>query len=391
MPSELRHDLHLEVERMEMPTLVELGLFAIVLVVLLGPFLVRKIEHNLEAFLFVMGVSAVTLSSFESHENLVRFYGDAVPHIGWNMHLVMEAIEEPVLKGIVPAVLVAGLLFHYGQSRIQSMIHSVLKVVPLRILIFVMIVLLGLSASIITAIIAALLLVELIKVMPMDRKTQVNIAIIACFSIGIGAVLTPVGEPLSTIAITKLQGEPYNAGFFFLFNILAIYVIPGCVAMGLLGMFFAGKATEVREKAVSAAEGSLKDVVVRAGKVYLFVMALLLLGSGMKLVIDKYILSIPPEIIYWVNMISAVLDNATLAAAEVSPLMEPLTLQAVIMGLLFSGGMLIPGNIPNIIAAQKLSITSTEWAKLGVPLGLILMVLYFAWIFYLPFHYQFHF
>lgn len=376
---------------MEMPTLVELGLFAIVLVVLLGPFLVRKIEHNLEAFLFVMGVSAVTLSSFESHENLVRFYGDAVPHIGWNMHLVMEAIEEPVLKGIVPAVLVAGLLFHYGQSRIQSMIHSVLKVVPLRILIFVMIVLLGLSASIITAIIAALLLVELIKVMPMDRKTQVNIAIIACFSIGIGAVLTPVGEPLSTIAITKLQGEPYNAGFFFLFNILAIYVIPGCVAMGLLGMFFAGKATEVREKAVSAAEGSLKDVVVRAGKVYLFVMALLLLGSGMKLVIDKYILSIPPEIIYWVNMISAVLDNATLAAAEVSPLMEPLTLQAVIMGLLFSGGMLIPGNIPNIIAAQKLSITSTEWAKLGVPLGLILMVLYFAWIFYLPFHYQFHF
>jgi predicted cation transporter len=120
-------------------------------------------------------------------------------------------------------------------------------------------------------------------------------------------------------------------------------------------------------------------------------MALLLLGSGMKLVIDKYILSIPPEIIYWVNMISAVLDNATLAAAEVSPLMEPLTLQAVIMGLLISGGMLIPGNIPNIIAAQKLSITSTEWAKLGVPLGLILMVLYFAWIFYLPFHYEFHF
>ena len=391
MPSELRHDLHLEVERMEMPTLVELGLFAIVLVVLLGPFLVRKIEHNLEAFLFIMGVSAVTLSSFESHENLVRFYGDAVPHIGWNMHLVMEAIEEPVLKGIVPAVLVAGLLFHYGQSRIQSIIYSVLKVVPLRIMVFVMIVLLGLSASIITAIIAALLLVELIKVMPMDRKTQVNIAIIACFSIGIGAVLTPVGEPLSTIAVTKLQGDPYNAGFFFLFNILAIYVIPGCLAMGLLGMFFAGKATELKEKAASAAEGSLKDVVVRAGKVYLFVMALLLLGSGMKLVIDKYILSIPPEIIYWVNMISAVLDNATLAAAEVSPLMEPLTLQAVIMGLLFSGGMLIPGNIPNIIAAQKLSITSTEWAKLGVPLGLILMVLYFAWIFYLPFHYEFHF
>ncbi len=33
--------------------------------------------------------------------------------------------------------------------------------------------------------------------------------------------------------------------------------------------------------------------------------------------------------------------------------------------------MLIPGNIPNIISAGKLGITSKEWARLGVPpLGL---------------------
>jgi predicted cation transporter len=376
---------------METPTLIDIGLFAIVLVVLLGPFMVRKIEHNLEAFLFVMGVTAVTLSSFETHENLTNLYGEHIPHIGWNMPLVMEAIEEPIFKGIVPAVLVAGLLFYYGRDHVQSAIDSLLKKVPLKILVFVMIVILGLSASIITAIIAALLLVELIKVMPMDRKTQVNVAIIACFSIGLGAVLTPVGEPLSTIAVTKLQGEPYNAGFFFLFNILAIYVVPACVAMGILGMVFTGKAAAIKEKAVSASQETLKDVVVRAGKVYLFVMALLLLGSGMKIIIDKYILSIPPQIIYWVNMISAVLDNATLTAAEVSPLMGMEQLQAVLMGLLISGGMLIPGNIPNIIAAQKLSITSKEWAKLGIPLGLVLMAVYFVWVFYIPFHVQFHF
>ncbi|MCR3883351.1 MAG: DUF1646 domain-containing protein [Methanothrix sp.] len=376
---------------METPTLIDIGLFAIVLVVLLGPFMVRKIEHNLEAFLFVMGVTAVTLSSFETHENLTNLYGEHIPHIGWNMPLVMEAIEEPIFKGIVPAVLVAGLLFYYGRDHVQSAIDSLLKKVPLKILVFVMIVILGLSASIITAIIAALLLVELIKVMPMDRKTQVNVAIIACFSIGLGAVLTPVGEPLSTIAVTKLQGEPYNAGFFFLFNILAIYVVPACVAMGILGMVFTGKAAAIKEKAVSASQETLKDVVIRAGKVYLFVMALLLLGSGMKIIIDKYILSIPPEIIYWVNMISAVLDNATLTAAEVSPLMGMEQLQAVLMGLLISGGMLIPGNIPNIIAAQKLSITSKEWAKLGIPLGLVLMAVYFVWVFYIPFHVQFHF
>ena len=35
--------------------------------------------------------------------------------------------------------------------------------------------------------------------------------------------------------------------------------------------------------------------------------------------------------------------------------------------------MLIPGNIPNIIAAHALHVKSTEWAKLGVPLGLVIM------------------
>lgn len=136
-------------------------------------------------------------------------------------------------------------------------------------------------------------------------------------------------------------------------------------------------------------DGGLREVVVRAMKVYVFVMALLLLGGGMKVVIDKYILGIAPEILYWVNMVSAILDNATLTAAELSPAMGITQIQAVLMGLLIAGGMLIPGNIPNIISAQKLNITSKEWAKLGVPLGLVIMGIYYIWIFHLGFHMQF--
>ena len=51
------------------------------------------------------------------------------------------------------------------------------------------------------------------------------------------------------------------------------------------------------------------------------------------------------------------------------------------MGLLISGGMLIPGNIPNIISANMLGISSKEWAKFEVPLGLTLMSIFFAAIF----------
>ena len=87
------------------------------------------------------------------------------------------------------------------------------------------------------------------------------------------------------------------------------------------------------------------------------------------------------RILYWINMVSAILDNATLTAAEISPEMTLLQVRAVLMGLLISGGMLIPGNIPNIIAANKLGIRSRTWARLGVPLGLALLVLYFVILF----------
>jgi predicted cation transporter len=48
------------------------------------------------------------------------------------------------------------------------------------------------------------------------------------------------------------------------------------------------------------------------------------------------------------------------------------------MGLLISGGMLIPGNIPNIVAAGRLGISSREWARVGLITGLPLMALCFA-------------
>jgi predicted cation transporter len=47
--------------------------------------------------------------------------------------------------------------------------------------------------------------------------------------------------------------------------------------------------------------------------------------------------------------------------------------------------MLIPGNIPNIISAGKIGITSKEWAKIGIPVGIVTMIIYFVIIFVPPF------
>jgi len=45
--------------------------------------------------------------------------------------------------------------------------------------------------------------------------------------------------------------------------------------------------------------------------------------------------------------------------------------------------MLIPGNIPNIVAAGRLRITMNEWARIGVPIGLVLMGVFFVIIYVL--------
>ncbi len=378
------------------------GLLIILVLVLALPFLIRQVEHNLEPFLFVMGLAATIVSGVLGRE------------------LIIEILENHFMYMITAAVLIAGLLFKFLKNKVQDAVGAILKYIPLKVFIFLITVVLGLVSSIITAIIASLVLVEIISVLPLSRKDKVNLDIIACFSIGLGAALTPIGEPLSTIAVSKL-----NAGFWYLLDEVGIFIIPGVLAMGLFGAYYVGRGRAVgggvaacsaepelagglqpeaeesnpagstaapageaaeetattREVEEVIEEESYRGVFVRAAKIFVFVMALELLGAGFKPVIDTYVIYFDSRLLYWVNMISAVLDNATLAAAEISAKMTSQQIQAILMGLLISGGMLIPGNIPNIVSAGKLKIGSREWARVGVPFGLVLMIIYFVVLF----------
>jgi len=336
-------------------TMVLSGLSAIFVGVLVGPFLNKKVEANLEAFLFIMGVVSATVSD------------------AWSLELIHEGLVAPI--EITAAVLGAGVLFHYLRKYIDHVMRRVLITVPLSLIICSGIIILGLLSSLISAIIAALLLVELITVLPLHRHAEVNLTVIACFAIGLGAALTPLGEPLSTIVVSKLSGAPYNADFFYLFKLLALYVVPSVVVLGVVGIFFVRQKPEDSEESLAAEEEEEKlgEVFARAGKVYIFVMALIFLGAGFKPLIDSYLIHLSSQLLFWVNMVSAVLDNATLAAAEIGPTMSEGQIKSALLGLLISGGMLIPGNIPNIISAHALHIKSTEWARLGVPLGFVIM------------------
>jgi predicted cation transporter len=366
---------------MEQLVIVNILLFCIFVVVLVLPFKVKMIEENLEMFLFVCGIAALSVASFAT------LNGET---FGWTNAIVIEALSAPIMittvagipVGIVQIVLIMGLFIYFAHTQIQAAIQTMVNRVHLSVIVFFLICGLGIVSSIISAILAAIILVEIVCALPLGRQEKIGITVISCFSIGLGAALTPLGEPLSTIAISKLAGDPYNAGFLFLFDMLGIYIIPGILALSILGVIFLkrqGTGSEGLE--CRLVRESIREVVIRAGKVYLFIMALVFLGDGFKPLILEYIIKIPSEGLFWVNIMSAVLDNATLAAAEIGPQLTLIQIKSVLMGLLIAGGMLIPGNIPNIIAAGKMGITSKEWVRYGVPLGFALLLIYFVIIF----------
>ena len=179
---------------MELSTLQTVLLSALIVVVLVLPLTVHKIEENLEAFLFVCGAFAVTVS-----------------HV-WNGHLVLSALKDPIK--ITLAVFIAGILFNKFNTHLQKLTQKAVKAIGLRWTLFLIVVILGITSSIITAIIAALILAEIAVMLPLERKGRIKLVTFSCYAIGMGAVLTSIGEPLGTVVISKISGAPHNGGFF---------------------------------------------------------------------------------------------------------------------------------------------------------------------------------
>ena len=364
------------------------GLIIIALIVLIMPFLVKWCEHNLELFFLIMGVLSVSLSAVFGH-NL------------WNGELVVEALKAPVMIGSLPigifqVVLIFGLLIHFFNKPFYRVVNSMVKKLSVRFFIFSLIVILGIVSSVISVIVSAVILSEIVAALPFSRNDRIKLVVVACFAIGLGAVLTPLGEPMSTILIQRLSGPPYYADFGWAISHFAIYVIPACFILGIFGSVWIGKKgnskvlTEItkgeetvdylaaNEPVVTACSETLRSVIVRAVKVFSFVTALVLLGTGLQPLIAWFLIKVPAVALYWINSISAVLDNATLTAIEISAQMVLPKIIAMVIGLVVAGGMLIPGNIPNIVAANRLKISMKEWARLGVPIGIVIMTVFFV-------------
>ncbi len=180
--------------------------------------------------------------------------------------------------------------------------------------------------------------------------------------------MTPLGMPASTLVLAAL-----HADFWYLARLLGSFVIPGIVLVAIPTLFIRfGEGSASPQ--LSAENDSWAPVLIRAGKVYIFIVGLVGLSAGLRPVVDAYVRHLPGAVLFWLNTISAVVDNATLAAVEIGPALSMSQQRFAMLGLLISGGMLIPGNIPNIVAASRLGITSREWAGHGLRIGVVLLI-----------------
>jgi len=339
-----------------MPTLALATL--VIIAVLLGPVLIKPIERNVELFFLLIGLlTAAVMGQF-------------------NAALVRGALLEPL--SFTAAVLVFGAAFRLSKAYLDDLLATVVELLAPRTLCFFLAIILGALAPLVTPVVSALVFVEAIALLRRDRAAEISATVFACFAIGIGAGLTPLGLPGIAVVLRSL-----HADFWYLTNLLGPFVAVGIVLAAapiLLLPFDPGQPlTEIR------VEDSWNTVLLaRPGRVYVFIAGLVALSDGLRPVVNAYVHRVPENLLFWLNTLSAVVNNSTLAAIEISPSLSVSQQRAALLGLLISGGMLITGNIPNVVAASRLRISSREWARIGVLLGGALLILCFAVLLMLP-------
>lgn len=319
---------------------------------LLGPILVKPIERNVEFFFLVAGfVISVAMGQF-------------------SFALVRAALSEPI--PLTSAILVFGIAFRLLQVYLDRLFSEAVRMLGQRWLCFGLTIILGLLAGFITAVVAALVFAEALSLLRLDRTAEIAATVFGCFAIGLGGGMTPLGMPASTLVLTAL-----HADFWYLARLVGPFVIAGIVLVAIPILFLPVGEGEPAPPTITESD-SWVPVVIRAGRVYIFVVGLVGLSAGLRPVVDAYVSHLPSALLFWFNTLSAVVDNATLAAVEIGPALSLHQQRSAMLSLLISGGMLIPGNIPNIVAAGRLEINSRDWAGHSLGTGMVLLILCFV-------------
>ncbi len=333
-----------------------LGIIALNLLV--WPLKSRWVESHLELFLLSVGIAAVSVSG------------------GWNVDFIYRTLKDPVIVAFV--VLVVSVIFNNYSRYIFRILFMFFKRLDPRYSFALLVLVLGMTSSVVSVTVAALVLAEVLKVVNLEHRTMVCITVFACYAIGLGAVLTPMVEPMGLVTYHALSVSPYHADFFFLLRHFLGWIFPGVLALAAAAGYSARHAGAELQMFIREDKENYNSVLRRTGRIYMFVAALQLISAGLRPLAQSTLPYLGGKVLFFANVASVIIDNATLAAIEIFPTISPSNLTYMVLGLVAFGSMLVQGNLPNIVAAQKLGIKSREWAYIAVPTGLVLMVGYFV-------------
>ncbi len=347
---------------MEISLLAKILLGLVVLNLLVWPLKSKWVENHLELFLLMVGAAAVTISGM------------------WSKEFIYDALNSPVNVAFI--VLVVSIIFNYYSRYIFRVLFVLFRFFEPKYSFAILVFLLGITSSVFSVTVAALILAEVLQVVNLEREQTVKVTVYACYAIGLGAVLLPLAEPLGLVIYKELAAGPHQADFFFVLKHFFWWIMPAISLMALAAGYTVRNANAQVELHIREDKEDTRSMLRRTWHIYLFVAALTLISTGLRPFADATIARLSGKILFWANSVSVIIDNATLAAIEITPDVTIPNLMYMVIGLAAFGSMLIQGNLPNIVAAEKLGIKSREWARVAVPTGLVLMIGYFIalWI-----------
>ena len=343
--------------------LIQTILLSIVVInLLVWPFMSKWVENHLEVFLLLVGVAAVSIAG------------------GWNYKFIYQTLNAPVNVAFI--VLVVSIIFNYYSRYIFRILFILFRYFEPCYSFAILVFLLGLTSSIFSVTVAALVLAEVLQVVNLERNQTIKVTVYACYAIGMGAILLPLADPLGLVIYNELAAGPHQADFFFMFRHFFGWIVPGLAVMAFAAGYTVRNANAQMQLHIREDKEDYKSMLRRTWHIYMFVAALHLISTGLRPFAQHTIAHLSGQVLFWANATSVIIDNATLAAIEVTPTVTLRNLMFMVIGLAAFGSMLIQGNLPNIVAAEKLGIKSREWAKVAVPAGLVLMSGYFIalWI-----------
>ena len=144
---------------MEISLLTKILLAVIVLNLLIWPLVSKCVENHLEIFLLIIGVAAVTVAG------------------GWNKDFIYQTFNAPVNVAFI--VLVVSVIFNYYSRYIFRMLFVLFRYFEPKHSFAILVFLLGLSSSVFSVTVAALVLAEVLQVVNLEREQTLKVTVYA--------------------------------------------------------------------------------------------------------------------------------------------------------------------------------------------------------------------